>query len=116
MVKVLLPGMLLSGGGLLLDGGGEESLALFFSAVRTDERAATAAALCEPFPLPDTLEAEVVFTDDDLKAEVKAARASALCLGPLPWLDPLDLSGLCKEKNIYYCMSCNNVMLHCHQH
>lgn len=91
MVKVLLPGMLLSGGGLPSD----ESLALFFSAVRTEERAATAAALCEPFPLPDTLEAEVVFSGDDLKAEVKAARASALCLGPLPGLDPLDLSGLC---------------------
>lgn len=83
MVKVLLPGALLSGGGLLLEGG-EESLPFFFSAVKTDERAATAAALCEPFPLPDTLDAVDVFGGDDLKAEVKAARASALCLGPLP--------------------------------
>lgn len=31
------------------------------------------------------------FSDDELKAEDKAAKASALCLGP-PGLDPFDLS------------------------
>lgn len=31
------------------------------------------------------------FSDDELKAEVKAAKASALCLGPPP-LDPFDFS------------------------
>jgi hypothetical protein len=43
-----IPGALLSGGGLLLDRVGEASGDRFFSAVRTDERAATAAALCDP--------------------------------------------------------------------
>lgn len=105
LVKVFLPGTSLSGVG-------EESWAVFFSAVRTDERAATAAALCEPFPLPDTLEADAFFIDGELKADVKAARASALCLGPPPWLDPLGLSGLCKGKICIYCTSCNNVTSH----
>lgn len=43
---VFLPGGLVSGGGLLLDRAGDPSV--FFSAVRTDDRAATAAALCDP--------------------------------------------------------------------
>ena len=85
-----LPGELVSGGGLLLDRVGDSSD--FFSAVRTDERAATAAALCDPWPLPDGLGAEVLAPGDELNAEFKAARASALCLGPPPGLDPFDLS------------------------
>ena len=81
--------------GLVSDGGlrvGEESGdCFFFSAVRTDERAATAAALCDPWAAAEGLEAEGLDPEDELNAFDKAAKASALCLGP-PWLEPLDLS------------------------
>lgn len=62
-----------------------------FSAVRTEERAATAAALCDPCPLPNGLWAEGFDGEEELKAEDKAANASARCLGPL-LSEPLDLS------------------------
>lgn len=79
--------------GLRLFGAGGESDPCFFSAVRTEESAATAAALWDPPPwlLPDGL-VEVVFDpEDELNAEFKAAKASLLCLGP-PWPDALVLS------------------------
>lgn len=106
-----LPGELVSGGGLLLDRVGDSSD--FFSAVRTDERAATAAALCDPWPLPDGLGAEVLAPGDELNAEFKAARASALCLGP--WFDPLDLSwkwDSTRIDQVYECLK--HMHVHCH--
>lgn len=81
--------------GLVSDGGlrvGEESGdCFFFSAVRTDESAATAAALCDPWVAEGGLEAVGLVPEDELNAFDKAAKASALCLGP-PWPEPLDLS------------------------
>ena len=91
-------GLLSGGGGLLLDREGEASGDRFLvSAVRTDERAATAAALCDdPWPLPDGLGAVVLFPEEGLNAEVKAAIAEARWVGP-PWFDPLDLSWVCNN-------------------
>jgi len=83
--------------GLLLATGEPSGDVFFFSAVRTDERAATAAALCDPGPFPDALGGVTGFVpDDELNAEFKAAKASALCLGP-PWLNPFNLSCVCKN-------------------
>lgn len=45
---VPIPGGLASDGGLLVDRAGEDSGERFFSAVRTCDKAATAAALCDP--------------------------------------------------------------------
>lgn len=78
-------GMLPSEGGLLPDRGGETSgdfIAL--STVRTDDNAATAAALCDP----DGFGGGVLAPEDELKAEDKAAKAEALCV--VPWFDPSD--------------------------
>lgn len=61
----------------------------FFSAVRTEERAATAAALCDPWPVLEGFGLEVLLAEEDgLNADDKAAKASALCVCP-PWF-PLD--------------------------
>lgn len=71
-----------SRGGLLLGllgREGETSVGPFFSAVRTFDRAATAAALCEAALFPPERGAEVAFGDEvEVKAEFKAARAEAL--------------------------------------
>lgn len=68
---------------LLLDGGGVRSGdGCFFSAVRTFERAATAVALCDPWPDADDLAVDVLEREDGLNAEDKAAKAEALCVGP----------------------------------
>lgn len=90
--QILVPEGLASEGGLVLGRAGETSFDPFFSAVRTDDRAATAAALCDPWPFPPDREAEVAFGDEvELNAEFKAAKADALWVGP-PLLEPLDLS------------------------
>lgn len=61
------------------------------SAVRTDESAATAAALWDPWP-PRTGWLAVPFSFDvELNAEVRAAIADALCVGP-PSPELFDLS------------------------
>lgn len=73
-----LPEGLPSGGGLLLDRAGDPSGERFFSAVRTDERAATAAALCDDPGLPDGLGVVVLDPEAGLNAEFKAAKAEAL--------------------------------------
>lgn len=88
---------LVSAVGLPLVRVGEVSGDLFFSAVRTCERAATAAALCDPWPEPEVFEAEALFPGDDLNAEDKAAKAEALWVGP-PWFEPFDLSWDCNDK------------------
>lgn len=72
-------------GELLFDWTGEPlSLDCFFSAVRTLDNAAIAAALCEEAWLaPAGLGAEPDFGGDgELKAEFKAANAEALWVGP----------------------------------
>ena len=89
--------MLLSTTGLLLPTGEESGDCFFFSAVRTEERAATAAALCDPWFLPDGLGVKVLVPDDELNAVFKAAKASALCLGP-PWFSPFNLSCVCESR------------------
>jgi len=88
--------MLLSGTGLSLATGEVSGDCFFFSAVRTDERAATAAALCDPWPFTDGLGVTFFVVDEELNAEFKAAKASALCLGP-PWFKPFNLSCDCKS-------------------
>lgn len=82
-----------------------ESDPCFFSAVRTEESAATAAALCDPpWLLPDGL-VEVVFgPEDELNAEFRAAKASLLCLGP-PDPDALVLSCNSREQNMFIDLS-----------
>lgn len=52
------------------------------SAVRTDESAATAAALWEPWPARTGWFAVPFGFDVELNAEVRAAMADALCVGP----------------------------------
>lgn len=90
--------MLLSTTGLLLATGEPSGECFFFSAVRTLERAATAAALWDPWPLADDLGVTGLVPDDDeLNAEFKAAKASALCLGP-PWFKLLNLSCISKSR------------------
>lgn len=74
------------------DCGEEASDAFFCSAVRTFERAATAAALCEPWPARTGFVGVDLGEDVDLKAEDRAANAEALWVGPL-WFVPLDLVG-----------------------
>lgn len=82
--------VLVSSGALVLDRGGEVSGdLLLFSAVRTAERAATAAFLCVPWTGVGGFGLELL--DPELNAEDKAAKASALWVGP-PWFEPLDLS------------------------
>lgn len=61
------------------------------SAVRTVDKAATAAALCEPWLRPDRLTATVLVPADGLNAEDNAAKAEAFWVGPL-WLEPFNLS------------------------
>ena len=63
---------------------GEVSVDFGFSATRTWERAATAAALCEAWLVPAGLGGGGDLDDgpEELNADVKAAKASALCLGP----------------------------------
>ena len=70
----------------------------FFSAVRTEESAATAAALCDPppWPLLDGLVETFFGPEDEVNAEFKAAKASLLCLGPSP-----DALALSCNSNIY---------------
>ena len=89
--------MLLSTTGLPLATGEPSGDCFFFSAVRTLERAATAAALCDPWPLGDFLGVTTLVPVDELKAEFKAAKASALCLGP-PWFKLFNLSCISKSK------------------
>lgn len=75
---------LVTAGVLLADFLGDPSGDFLISAVRTWERAATAAARCDPWPVETCFGAEVLPSDDGLNADVKAAKASALCLGPCP--------------------------------
>lgn len=98
-----LQGKLVSAEGLPLVRVGEVSGDLFFSAVRTCERAATAAALCDPWPELEVFVVEPLFPGDDLNAEDKAAKAEALWVGP-PWFEPFDLSWDCnvKEYNSHF--------------
>ena len=91
--------MLPSTTGLLLATGELSGDDFFFSAVRTLERAATAAALCDPWPLGDRLGVTALVPDDELNAEFKAAKASALCLCP-PWFKLFNLS--CSSKSRQY--------------
>lgn len=74
---------------------GEVSGDFLFSATSTWERAATAAALCEAWLVPTGLGGggDLVDDEEELNADDKAAKASALCLGP-SWLS-FDLSWLC---------------------
>lgn len=66
-------------GGILLDWAGEELGEPFFSAVRTEDKAATAAALCDPRLTPaDFGEASRLGPGDELNAEFSAAKAEAL--------------------------------------
>lgn len=88
----LIPVGVASGGGLL-NRAGEVSVGCFFSAVRTEDKAATAAALWDPWLTPTGLETEVAFVDEDeLNAEFKAAKADALWVRPPPWFVPFDLA------------------------
>lgn len=97
--KRIIPVGLASAGGLLLGLAGEFSRDPFFSAVRTDDKAATAAALCDPWPFPPDLGAEVALGDDDeVNAEFKAAKAEALWVGP-PLFEPLDRSWIGEDLN-----------------
>ena len=66
--------------------------------MRTEDKAATAAALCDP-RVGAFGEAEDLVVGDDLKAEFKAAKADALWVGP-PWF-PFDLSWLCDNIKNY---------------
>lgn len=91
-----IPEGLNSADGLLLDRTGEESGDRFFSAVRTCDKAATAAALCDPWLSPDVLGGVGLDPEDELNVEFKAANAEALCVGP-PWFVPLDLSWFCSS-------------------
>jgi len=50
--------------------------------VRTWERAATAAALCDAWLVNPDLRGGDFDDGEELNADVKAAKASALCLGP----------------------------------
>lgn len=59
----------------------DSASAFFCSAVRTEDRAATAAALCDAWPETDGFE-DVLPPEDGLNAEDKAAKAEALCVGP----------------------------------
>lgn len=64
----------------------------FFSAVRTDDKAATAAARCDPWLVLPGFGIETgLGIDDELNAEFRAARADALWVGP-PLLKPFDFS------------------------
>lgn len=86
-VQWFLRGGLVTAGVLLVDFVGDASV--FFSAVRTEERAATAAALCDPWPVLEGFGDELLLAGDELNADDKAANAEARCVGP--WF-PLDLS------------------------
>ena len=69
-----------------------ESGWLFFSAVRTFDKAAIAAALCDPrLGARGLVGVLLVTVVDDLKAFVKAAMADALWVAP-PLLVPCDFS------------------------
>lgn len=74
----------------LFNCGEEASDAFFCSAVRTLERAATAAALCEPWTARTSFVCVDLGEDVGLKAEDRAANAEALWVGPLT---PLDFVG-----------------------
>lgn len=97
MIPVGLASLCVSG--LLLDRAGERGVGErvgevsfdCFSAIRTEDKAATAAALCEPDRgLLPGLDATGFGAEDELNAEFKAAKAEALCVGP-PRFVPLDL-------------------------
>lgn len=63
--------------GLLILRTGDES-GDRFSAVKTEDKAATAAALCEPGPAPPLGAMTDFGVEDELNAEFKAAKAEAL--------------------------------------
>lgn len=70
------------------ESGGES----FFSAERTEDKAATAAALWDPeLTSAGFGEAPRLGPDDELNAEFKAAKAAALWVCPPPFV-PFDLS------------------------
>lgn len=84
-VQVFLLGGEVTAGVLLVDIEGDTSGdCFFFSAVRTAERAAMAAALWDPPELDLAgFGAEVLVSADGLNEAAKAAKAAALCVAPL---------------------------------
>lgn len=81
--KIFIPRGIGSTDELLLNRSGElPSGDCFFSALRTEDKAAIAAALCEPGLFPDLGEEPDFAGDGELNAEFKAAKAEAL------WVDP----------------------------
>ena len=77
---VILPATVASGPGegLLLNRAGEVSDLFLCSPVRTEDSAATAAALCDPWPDRDGFGALILDVEDGLNAEDRAANADAL--------------------------------------
>lgn len=62
----------------------EISFSPFFdSPVKTDDRAAMAAALCDPFLGSGGFGAVIFVLEDGLNAVDNAAKADAFCVGPL---------------------------------
>lgn len=89
--KIFIPRGIGSTDEVLLNRSGElPSGDCFFSALRTEDKAAIAAALCEPGLLPDLGEEPDFAGDGELNAEFKAAKAEALWVDP-PLFVPLDL-------------------------
>lgn len=54
----------------------------FCSAVKTEDKAATAAARCDPWPDRDDFDDVILEVEDGLNADDSAAKADALCVGP----------------------------------